>query len=360
MSSVRCGCSRRLIPTRLLALLLLPLLWLICSNTSVGLRRVPIQDPYYGLLKDSSEPSSFAIATFLDDSFTESDSTDEDFYFIGARILAYQTLHSNTTRSRTPTPFIVLASPRVSQQKRDRLQRDGATLIEAHPIPLPWWVSTSQKRWSNQFDKLRLLQLTQFQRVVFIDADTILTRPVDAIFHDPAVRPAADTLTPLERPGAVRGDEAQLPAQYVFAARPNNEYAGKRDHGFPPDSHDSLSAGFWVAAPSAELFGYLMSILTHPFRFLPQNMEQSLLNYAFRRDGSMPWKELAPEWSATWPNDADVDAGVVTLHEKFWLGRGPQALQERWWSERAAMEAYFSGKDTGAEATQNVIIPVKY
>lgn len=66
-----------------------------------------------------------------------------------------------------------------------------------------------------------------------------------------------------------------------------------------------------------------------PRRFDPFTMEQSLLNYVFRRDGMMPWRELHWKWSATWPNEKDVEMEVVTLHEKLWK-TGPQPLRDMW------------------------------
>jgi hypothetical protein len=49
-------------------------------------------------------------------------------------------------------------------------------------------------------------------------------------------------------------------------------------------------------------------------------------------------------WSATYPNEADYKGGVASLHEKYWLGRGPQILQDLWWQKKKEMEAFFEGK----------------
>jgi alpha-N-acetylglucosamine transferase len=72
-------------------------------------------------------------------------------------------------------------------------------------------------------------------------------------------------------------------------------------------------------------------------------MEQSLLNYAFRRGGPMPWRELHYKWSATWPSEKDVEGNVVSLHEKFW-STGPEELQEMWTQQKENMEAYFAAR----------------
>jgi alpha-N-acetylglucosamine transferase len=317
-----------------------PSLWILYAFFSSSVHRVAIIDSSYGRLGSSSPSSASAknaFATFLD----ESDGG-EDYYFSAARILTYQLLHANATKSRNPTPFIVLVTPGVADHKREQLRADGAIVVQAETIKLPWWIFSTVSRWKHQFSKLRLLQMTQYERVCFIDADNVVTRPMDEVFADKAVQ-NQDTLF-YTRKEAIRGDEAQLPAQYVFSARTDNRFGGKRNHPVPPPSADTFSAGFWVAAPSQELFEYLTSIIRHPWRFSPQTMEQSLFNYAFRRDGPMPWQEMDYIWSATYPNEADYEGGVATLHEKYWMGRGPQILQDLWWQKKNEMELYFAAR----------------
>lgn len=130
----------------------------------------------------------------------------------------------------------------------------------------------------------------------------------------------------------------------VFGARSDNALTGERDHPYPPALTNVFSAGFWMAAPSREMFNYLLSVMQHWNRFDPHTMEQSLLNYAFRRDGPMPWFELEPKWSATWPNQKDLKAGVATLHEKWWAV-GPEDLRAKWEEAKRQMEEFFDVRD---------------
>ncbi|KAH6675293.1 nucleotide-diphospho-sugar transferase [Plectosphaerella plurivora] len=303
----------------------------------------PSRDPNYGLVSTADSPSAsrFAFATFL--SGDADVATQNDDYFRAARLLTYQLLHAAETRTHAKIPLVVLVTTGVPQWKRDRLTRDGATVVEAEDVPLSWWIGTGVTRWKDQFTKLRLLEMTQYDRVLFIDADTLLTRSLDGVFDEPGVRDPSHTLFD-ERPRQVRWDEARLPADFVFAARSDNQLLGERDHVFPPGHTNIFTAGFWVAAPSRELYRYLMSVMSHWRRFDPHTMEQSLLNYAFRRDGAMPWTELDAAWSATWPNEGDLKAGVATLHEKFWK-TGPSKLRERYAEKRVEAETFFAGRD---------------
>ncbi|CAL3973270.1 unnamed protein product [Diplocarpon coronariae] len=295
-------------------------------------------DPKYGTLKETSASSRFAIATFLCENYVEGA---PDFYFTGARLLNYQLNHALKTKlNRTDVSFLVLATHAVSDAKTLGLERDGAKVVVVDDVPLPWWVRTYVKKWKDQFVKLRLYEMVEYERILFIDADTLITRPIDAIFDEKIVQLPAVTMINNTR---IKNDEAMLPANYMFAARSDNAITGEREHPYPPIPTEVFSAGFWMAAPSHETFAYLMSVMRHWRRFNPVAMEQSLLNYAFRRDGPMPWFELDPQWSATWPNMRDRNAGVATLHEKLW-NVGPDELRTEWNSVRLEMEQYFGSR----------------
>ncbi|SPO01490.1 related to meiotically up-regulated gene 136 protein precursor [Cephalotrichum gorgonifer] len=312
-------------------------------------------DPNYGLLNTLDADSRFAIVTFLGSDTLQKD---EDWYFVGCRLLTYQLLHAEETRIRDRDAgridWVVAVTPAVEAWKREQLVRDGAKVVEVEDVPLHWWIRTAVARWKDQFTKLRILLWTEYARVLFVDADTLLFAPLDDIFD------AEGSVYPSRTDPAFRkGDEAHLPAEYVFLAAQDHQFTGKRDHAVPPvetDTTGSFSAGFWLAAPSVELYHYLISVMGLYGRFDPGTMEQSLLNYAFRRcnssqedreasatcpagarAGPMPWGELDWRWSSTWPSRKDRLEGVASLHEKFWK-KGPDGLKWRWRTWRRRME----------------------
>jgi alpha-N-acetylglucosamine transferase len=293
-------------------------------------------DSKYGTLQPLGSDPSLAIATlFCGESY------DDDSYFDFTRVLTYQLLHDPATCLNTSIPFLILVCPTVPKWQTERLRADGATIIEAADLQLPGWIHTGVTRWKDQFLKLHLWEMVQYDRILYMDADTTLTGAIDSIFLEETVQLPATTLP--TRKSEIKFDEASLPANYVFAARSNNEFTGQRDHPFPPPPTTLFSAGFWIIAPSKEMFGYLMSVTGHRRRFNPTTMEQSLLNYAFRREGAMPWIELNYRWSATWPNLKDLEAGVVTLHEKLqW--EGPVELQNLWKEKKGKMDAFYAEK----------------
>lgn len=290
--------------------------------------------------------SKYAFATFLagpSDEESPEASTENDHYFVATRILAYQLLHAPETRSTDDNiPFIVLVTPNVSEDKRNRLRKDGAIVVPADFIRAEW-VHTETSTWKDVMTKLRLWELIQFEHVCFLDGDTILVEPMDGVFQDPAVV-SRQVGNKKER---ILEDEASMPANYSFAGVPEM----KRKHGFPPTEANEdfpninyLNAGFFVFSPSLEMFQYYLSVMEVPNKFTPNMPEQNLLNYAHRREGNMPWTQLKNDWNIHYPTVDDLLGGVKSLHEKWWapVTDDLRPFVESW---RWRMEGHYEARD---------------
>jgi len=299
--------------------------------------------------------SKYAFATLLATDAMHPDDQDNmrDDYFIATRLLAYQILHAPETRSNN-IPFIVLATKGVSEAKRERLRRDGAIVLAVETIQKPDWVESGvgASNWEEVFDKLRLWELTQFELICFLDGDTVLNRPLDGVFLDPAASTPQKTLN---RPEKLKNDEAPLPETYTFAGQPEMN----RLHSYPPSTAPAspdypniqyLNAGFFVMKPSLALFNHYLSILSLPDRFVPKFPEQNLLNYAHRSEdqgGNMPWSMLGTQWNLHYPTRADLDGGVASLHEKWWAPGDDEGLGTYLRSWRWRMEGFWEGVEGG-------------
>ena len=283
----------------------------------------------------------YAYATLL--------TSDDESYFTAARVLSYQLLSDPETRTNQSIPFVVMVTKLVPKHQRQQLARDGASVVYVEDVPLPWWIRQRLRRpsrFGDQFTKLRIFQMLEYDLVLYLDADNLLMKPLDGAFEDDACRPSD---TQVSNPSILERDRSLTPpAQYIFAARPDNgrsndgSNGGNYEHPIPPMERDQLSAGFWVAAPSNEIYDYYMSLMTSStfgvFRpFDPQFMEQAMFDYAHRRDGRMPWKSLNYKWSSTFPGVQDITAGIASLHDKFWI-HGPDELTARWKRKKEEME----------------------
>ncbi|KAF2825450.1 nucleotide-diphospho-sugar transferase [Ophiobolus disseminans] len=314
------------------------------AHDAVPVHTVPHQSQWKPTeLKDLT--SKYAYATFL--AGNDKDEHD-DVYLLGARILAYQLLHAQGTKTNNSIPFVVIVTKTVSPAKMERLQKDGAVVVVVDDLVAEWIVLKSpiNARFKDVMTKLRLWELTQFERICLIDGDTILMDNIDGVFDDPAVK----TQQTQNKAEAIKDDEAPFPHEYAFASTAEPKIV----HDFPPTIENNgyrygpnyLNSGFIVFQPSAAMFNYYTSLLDKDDQRWGEALpEQNLLNWAHRRPhGNMPWQTLDRMWNIHFPTVRDMEAGVKSLHEKFW---NPEHQDLKPYLERVRdkMVEYFEKRD---------------
>ncbi|KAH7348499.1 nucleotide-diphospho-sugar transferase [Rhexocercosporidium sp. MPI-PUGE-AT-0058] len=235
-----------------------------------------------------------------------------DPYFTSARMLNYQLRHSNGTRSKKEFPFLVMVSSNIVPWKRKVLEREGATVVFAKRIfSGTEWIEPMAERWNDVMLKLRLFELIDYDKILFLDADSYLLKPLDRIFRDPSTRPIKTSIAEKE----VRPDEAPLPEKYLLTTNPEILHT---THPWPPHPWPRFNAGFFLFQPSTTLFYYYTSLLALKDRFDSTYPKHNLLNYAHREWDNMPWAHLKPGWNVNLPNINDVNKGVRSVHAKLW------------------------------------------
>ncbi|KAL0212920.1 hypothetical protein RCL1_006546 [Eukaryota sp. TZLM3-RCL] len=170
------------------------------------------------------DPKKYAYATLI---------TSDNFVQV-LQVLAYSLKRTNTTAS------IIALTPRnrLSLESRKALESSGFLIYELDDV-IPPRGATS--RFSEQFLKLRLWELIQFEKIIYIDADALVIRNLDHLF-----------LTSLDF--------------HVTA-----DVAG---------SFDSFIGGFFVLKPNLfTSFELLNSIYIYNNYYNPRFAEQSFLNY---------------------------------------------------------------------------------
>lgn len=263
----------------------------------------------------------YAYAAFLAAPEKESNSDDDDKYFIGLRIIAYSLLHDPKTRTNTSIPLLVLVTEEVNASKRARLEADGATVIPAGKLSFDW-IQASRERWRDVLSKFYLFTLTQYERVLFLDSDMLIARQMDGIFQDPAARVQKTTLDA----GNAPPEEGLQPNDFVYASVSGQ---GSYDHPFPPRRGGSCNAGFLLFRPDHALFQHYLTVAEKAVgKFNPNYPEQNLWNYVHRRKGNMPWQQLDPTWNVNWATMSDWKKGAKSLHTKWWSPGPEKELKE--------------------------------
>ena len=248
-------------------------------------------------------------------------------------------MHQAETSSNTSIPFVVVVSNEVSQSKRKRLEKDGAKVVVVDSISDPEWLSTI-KQYQGVMTKLRVFQQTEYEKLLYMDADMLITRRMDGIFED------AGTKIQKPKRGMNSTEEtAPLPPSYLLAGQAQQL---SRVHRYPPDPEAQwMCSGFMVFKPSQEIFEYYSSIMERDNSFAPDYPDQNLLNYAHRWDGPMPWTNVYYKWTSTFPTIKEYAMGAAALHEKYWLDgmrseeEGQNILGDMWLKVKSDMEAFY-------------------
>jgi len=204
-----------------------------------------------------------------------------DPYFETVTIMAHRLLHHEFTRDRQGREFIVLATDQIKHKQVKTLRDLGATVEIVKSLPPPSNVNPDEVygRWKDQYTKLLMWNMTQFDRIVYIDADAMIIKPIDELFEVP----------PLNKDG-----EEWLFAS-VYDAAPIKGFGSYPD-GIPilgPEDkygHDLFSGGQFMLMPTQAQADYVFSIYNNPPDVdFKSTMEQSFLRYCYRDDGPYPW-----------------------------------------------------------------------
>ncbi|KAH8750442.1 nucleotide-diphospho-sugar transferase [Hyaloscypha finlandica] len=310
--------------------IILVLLW-FRSNARGSFAPIPTKSPS----RNGIPTNNYAFTAFLASS-NEAADDNKDLYFVATRMMIYQLLHDPETRTNNSYPFVVLVTKDVSERKKNRLVKDGAEVIVVEKLSLEW--AKVRKQWQDVLTKLRLFELVQFDKVLFLDSDTIITKRMDGIFDDPAAQSQKNLGDSSENKSPT--DEGQQPSTYLFAG---NAGSGGYDHVYPPPKGNNFNAGCMVFRPSKEMFEYYSRLAKIKDRFPGRTPEQSLWSYAHRRDGNMPWKQLHHDWNVNWATWDDKEHGIASLHSKFWELDHDKKLQEFAMKIRWEMEGYWKG-----------------
>jgi hypothetical protein len=273
--------------------------------------------------RDNSKSPRYAFATILT---TENDLEFPDIeepYLQAARLLTFQLLRNPRTRNRIDNvPFLILVTPNIPQKHRNVLRREGATVI---PVEAPGsdWGSLESQRWNGLITKLNLWKLEEYDKIVFLNVDSVIFRPIHEIFEDPATVKRV-TIDPT----------AKMPKNYMIAA-PQDSWMDLNTQlmsgqGFDRKSH--LDNGFLILHPSKVLYNYYINLLHILDKHDSSHPEQNLLDYAHRADGPMPWQILGFGWNLKDASRSDYGKGLKSINHKWW-----RPIEDNFVGERIAM-----------------------
>ena len=200
-----------------------------------------------------------------------------------------------------------------------------------------------------------MFEMTQYDKLLCLDADMLITRRLDGVFDDPGTQMRRVAQLGRRQLPLLKVGEPEPPVglEYIMAGQPQQTGHSKP---YPPDlGNDWLCLGFFLFKPSQAMFNYYMALKSIEGRFDTRFPDQNMLTYAHRRDGPMPWRRIDYRWTSTFPTWSDYLMGAASFHEKYWkpesgLGEeertlGNDKLQAMWWKSRWSMDAFYEERE---------------
>lgn len=256
-------------------------------------------------------------------------------YLVGVRAL-----QRSLTLSGSRYPLVVMVTENIAAAARRQLVADGSQVRDVAPLsPNPQLANRyANARFSEVWSKLRAWQLTEFSRVVFLDADMLVTQNMDELFKQPL---APDALAACHacrcNPNHIDSHPADWVPENCFYSLCRGE-----DHLEQPDRVDNyLNSGLLVLKPDEQVFAQMLAQLAalddlSEYRF----PEQDFLNQFYRqRWQPLPWiynalKTLPDQHPAIWDRKRAKNLHFI-LDKPWQRPPDPQsryyALDKAWW-----------------------------
>ncbi|MFT3765000.1 MAG: glycosyltransferase family 8 protein [Minicystis sp.] len=202
-----------------------------------------------------------------------------------------EALGSSLAASGTTAPRVLMVTPEVRPITRDRLAAQGWTIREVDPIENPN-PATQQMlpRFGAAYTKLRAWELDEYDKLVFLDADTIVVKNVDDLFERPALAAAPDFFLPDRfSSGVMVIEPSRALFQGMVAALADLRSYDGGDQGFL-----NLFFADWYAMPAAHRLpvGYNMAhfiyqfMRAHPATWEKLQHEVKIIHYLVQK----PWR----------------------------------------------------------------------
>ncbi|KAF8446051.1 glycosyltransferase family 8 protein [Boletus edulis BED1] len=249
--------------------------------------------------------------------------------------------------------LVVMATPALPPQARGILARRGVRVIDIQPLHPPAGLHTLSRhdaRFTDTWAKLRVFELTGYDRIVLLDADMIVMQNMDELIHLPLERDEiAATHACACNPQKLKHypiDWVPENCAYTPLSHPTGLMTPTQITGGSPRPHSLLNSGLVVLNPSTELaqavYDHLYTSPLVPAWSFP---DQDLLADCFKGKWKpLPWcynalKTLMLIHKPLW-RDEEVRCLHYILADKPWHARvskeggGEYDKAHQWWWDR--------------------------
>ncbi|GAA5937422.1 glycosyltransferase family 8 protein [Sporobolomyces koalae] len=277
-------------------------------------------------------------------------------------------LHHTLERVGSKYPLVVFATPELPQEAREVLQRKGIRVRDIKYLEPPKdgkELDQHDHRFADTWTKLRCFEMTEYDRVVMLDSDMVVTRNMDELMEmslEPGWIAAAHACTCNPKKLAhYPSDWIPVNCGHTQAVYTTPLAATK----FTKSTHSRLNSGLVVLQPSAETFSSILNFLyTDPrvadYGFPDQDLladffESKFLPLSYRYNAL---KTLRYCHAEMW-RDEDVK-NVHYIMKKPWAGQLPEGHPDYdthlwWWDAFNDMHANWGSDATGWELIESIV-----
>ncbi|KAK8861668.1 hypothetical protein IAR55_002491 [Kwoniella newhampshirensis] len=320
--------SRQIAPVRLLTIVLITFIFIILILRSqlsefppfpfTAVYQQQLQSAQSltsdSLFEDTDRPIVHPKPALPEVYMTLLSSSDIPEYYLSTRLLLYSLSHGPLTRD-TERSFVVHVTPRTPLGWIETLRSEGAS-IEYTDLVTGLPLSRTEARYQDVYTKLAMWNMTQYSRILFLDADHLVLKGLEEIWDD-------------------EGGWSESGLGAIGAS--SNGFAEKADY---------FSAGFMMLRPDRERYEELLNV--RGFNAIWR--EQNLLNKYYQSGGPQPWGRLDGKYQRIQPTYEHVGQGIHALHEKVWKDRIDPRLRNIWIEKVTEMEKFYKHRANETDA----------
>ncbi|OUM58210.1 glycosyltransferase family 8 protein [Piromyces sp. E2] len=224
-----------------------------------------------------------------------------DNYYMYVSTIVYRLLHKKEIRTkRTDVDVVVMVTEDVADWKIRNLRNLGAVIKVVNKIR----VGTNyiiNRSWRNCYTKLRMFEMTEYETIVYLDADLYLKKNIDELFD--IARDVRNKTGRNDFFGAVTDGSIKV------------NYHNRERKGM-------LNAGLMILTPEVAVYNDLIELAPQKKLYNAGFMEQGLLSYYYSDYNNLFNRtryHLDPRYNAQWLDDNNMDYydKVYIIHQKL-------------------------------------------
>lgn len=105
-------------------------------------------------------------------------------------------LNESLKNVKSKYKLVTLVNKSISEFSKEILKMNDIEILKVETFELPKWIIDGNNKrhsnWNYTFDKLSIFELTQYDKIVFLDSDMFIRNNIDELFDKPSISATVD------------------------------------------------------------------------------------------------------------------------------------------------------------------------